>query len=63
MRCKEQGLQLVESSKDFMVSTLHIYYSVSTGKDHESVASIVTSAVGTSDNVAPDELCFPVLSK
>ncbi len=26
----------------------------STGKDHESVASIVTSTVGTSDNAAPD---------
>ncbi len=29
--------------------------SLSTGKDHESVASIVTSAVGTSDNAAPDK--------
>ncbi len=28
-----------------------------------SLASIVTSAIGTSDNVAPDERCFPVLSK
>ncbi len=26
-----------------------------TGKDHESVASIVSSAIGMSDNVAPDE--------
>ncbi len=34
---------------------IHVYYSLSTGKDHESVASIVTSAVGTSDNAAPDE--------
>ncbi len=25
------------------------------GKDHKSVASIVTSAIGTSDNAAPDE--------
>ncbi len=31
-------------------------------EDHESVASIVTSAVGTSDNAAPDEWCFSVLS-
>ncbi len=30
-------------------------YSLSTGKDHESVASIVTSAVGTSDHATPDE--------
>ncbi len=34
---------------------VYIYYSLSTGKYHESVASIVTSAVGTSDNVATDE--------
>ncbi len=34
---------------------IHVSYSLSSGKDHESVASIVTSAVGTGDNVAPDE--------
>ncbi len=29
--------------------------SLSTGKDHESVASTVTSAIRTSNNAAPDE--------
>ncbi len=41
---------------DLTIATyIYIYYSLSTGKYHESVASIVTSAVGTSDNAAPDE--------
>ncbi len=30
-------------------------YSLSTGKDHDSVASIGMSTVYTSNNVAPDE--------
>ncbi len=34
---------------------IYIYYSLSTGKDHESVANIVMSAIGTSDNAASDE--------
>ncbi len=38
-----------------VTNVIHIYYSLSTGKYHESVASIVTSAVGTNDNAAPDE--------
>ncbi len=38
-----------------LLGRIYIYYSLSTGKYHESVASIVPSAVGTSDNAAPDE--------
>ncbi len=35
--------------------TYILFTESSTGKDHESAASIVTSAVGTSDNAVPDE--------
>ncbi len=41
---------------------IYIYYSQSTaGKDHESIASIDMSAVGTSDSAAPENLCLSQL--
>ncbi len=38
-----------------MNNVINMYRSLSAGKDHESVASTVTSAIGMSDKAASDE--------
>ncbi len=52
---KLSGLSINKLMGIYMGVLIHLYYSLSTGKDHASVASIGRNAVGTSDNVAPDE--------